>query len=286
MYDDIATYFHINVLVPYGEFIKSINKDGSGLSKDLRAAINTATALYHLREHLPQGHEKSRQEVANVCPDYNLLADIVNASKHKELTRGNPQVTRAENIEELTTLTKYDDEDGEYFGSELTVEVKLEGGSTRNIAEILTNVINYWGAEFHAMGIINSPISYSYNPTTHPLSRKEVEKQNRNIVAMQGVRFKQTMILQEYNYETGEVTPMDLTGKEVKFSMYKPKHILRISLKPDETGKVMSKEIELSDDEFTEIESLETEEEKQEYIEKIAKRNGIINKLVPEKTVE
>ena len=246
-------------------------------------AINTATVLYHLREHLPQVHEKSRQQVANACPDYDLVADIVNASKHGELTRGSPQVAKAEDMEELLILTKYVDEKGYYFGSEHAVIVKLTNGDSRNLGEILTNVINYWCSEFHAMGIINNSVSFSYNTPVHPLTREEVESQKNDLKIIQGVRFRQAMKLQEYNYETGEVTPIDLTGSEIKMSFYKPpKHTLVINLKHNKSGKVISREIELSDEEYLELESLKTENEKQVYLSNIASRSGMMNELAVE----
>ncbi|GAF98811.1 unnamed protein product, partial [marine sediment metagenome] len=144
MFDDLVAYFYENVVASYNAFSGALKNNVSGMSKDLRAAINSATALYHFREHIPRIHQKTRKELAKKCPDYDLLGDIVNAAKHRALTRGNPQVSSANDIFEQVVFTKYRDEEGEYFSSEKTVLVKLKDNSDRNMQEILTNVLTMW----------------------------------------------------------------------------------------------------------------------------------------------
>lgn len=283
MYDDLAAYFHENVVPSYLEFVDAINDGSSGVSEHLRAAINSATVLYHVREHLPQGHQKSRQEVANSCPDYDFVADIVNASKHGHLTRGNPQIAKADDIQELTILTKYTDEAGEYFGTEHAVVAKLADGSSRNVGEILASVINYWGSLFHSLGIINNPTSFTYSRPAHPLTREEVEAQKNDLKMIKGVRFKQAMQLQEYDYETGVVRPIDLTGSQVNFRIYKPpKHALAINLEHNETGNVISREVELTHDEYMKLKAMQSDQEKQEYLSTIVDRSGVMEELASE----
>jgi len=283
MYDDLAAYFHENVVLSYLEFVNSINDGSSGVSEHLRAAINAATVLYHVREHLPQGHQKSRQEVVNACPDYDLVADIVNASKHGYLTRGNPQIAKADDVQELTILTRYIDEAGEYFGTEHAVVAKLVDGSSRNVGEILVSVINYWGSEFHSLGIINNPTSFTYSRPAHPLTREEVEGQKNDLKMIQGVRFKQAMLFQEYNYETGTVSPIDLTGKQVKFKIYKPpRHTLTINLEHNETGNIISREVELTHDEYMKFEAIQSDQEKQEFLATIVNRSDVMEELASE----
>jgi hypothetical protein len=283
MYDDLAAYFHENVVPSYLEFVESINDGSSGVSEHLRAAINSATVLYHVREHLPQGHQKSRKEVANACPEYDLVADIVNASKHGQLTRGSPQIVKADDIQELMILTQYADEAGEYFSAEHAVVTKLIDGSTRNVGEILASVINYWGSLFHILGIINNPTSFTYARPNHPLTREEVDGQKNDLKMIKGVRFKQAMVLQEYNYQTGMVSPIDLTGSQLKFSIYEPpKHTLVINLEHNETGNVMAREIEIDHDEYQKFESIQSDQEKQEFLSAIANKSSVMEELVSE----
>ena len=144
MYDDIAALFHEGALQSYQEFIDTITSGVKGQSRHIKSAVNAATALYHIREHLPQNHQKSRSTISQLCPDYDLAADIANVSKHSSLTRGTPKIISARDLEEVQVLTEYEDAKGVFYGSEDIVEVKLIDGTTRNVAEILTNVVNFW----------------------------------------------------------------------------------------------------------------------------------------------
>ncbi len=88
MFDDVAALFHENVIVAYQEYIRARTSRVAGRSQDLRLALSAAAALYHFREHLPKNLRRSRVELEKACADYGLLGDIVNASKHGELTHG------------------------------------------------------------------------------------------------------------------------------------------------------------------------------------------------------
>ncbi len=114
MFDDLAAYFHENVVSSYVAYLEVRNNESFGISKNLRAVIIAATALFHLREHVPAPHKKSRSAVAKACPDYNILGDVVNVSKHRALDRGQPQFKTAEDVYEITVITQYEDENGPY----------------------------------------------------------------------------------------------------------------------------------------------------------------------------
>ena len=86
MFDDLTAYYHENVVASFIEYLDICNDGVAGRSRDLRAALAAASALFHLREHLPTG-SLSRTDVERFCPDYALLGDVVNASKHKALHR-------------------------------------------------------------------------------------------------------------------------------------------------------------------------------------------------------
>jgi len=154
MFDDLAAFFYENVVAAFTDYSKIKRDDPCGRSKDLRAALTAATALYHLREHIPGQYRKSRSDVAKLCPDYDLLGDVVNAAKHDELTLGEPQINSAEDIYEATVVTRYQDQDGEYSDAQKMVMVKLKDGSERDLFEVLTNVMNFWGRELTRYGVI------------------------------------------------------------------------------------------------------------------------------------
>ena len=112
MFDDIAAYFYENIWNSYKTYLKVRRTFKAGLSNDLKSAVNLAGALYHLREHIPDHLRKSVEDISNICPDYKLLEAIANASKHKTLTRGNPQLNDASNIYEQIIITEFKDNEG------------------------------------------------------------------------------------------------------------------------------------------------------------------------------
>ena len=238
MFDDLNAYLNENVWESYQAFAKARNSRTAGKSKDLRLAINAATALYHLREHIPPTQRKTRAGLATICSDYDLLGDIVNASKHGHLTQGNPRVVHAEDIYELHTSTMYQDEIGEYWHGEKSVYAKLNDGSERDLYEVLTNVLNMWLSELHRMGAIPytapKPIEREIGI---PPRLTETEPDQLELEMSRGVRFAHRMRLRKYSYETNKVEPMDLAGAQVKFRIYKPSLELNISLKNEKTGE-------------------------------------------------
>ena len=76
VFDDLRAYFYENVVATFNAYFEVKRNGLYGASRDLRAAIVAATALYHLREHIPTAHQESRAELAQICPDYDLLGDI------------------------------------------------------------------------------------------------------------------------------------------------------------------------------------------------------------------
>ena len=114
MFDDLHAYFHENVLDTYANYLKTRKSGKSGKSHDLKSAINIATILYHLREQIPEKQRINYDELALHCPDYKLLGNIVNATKHKKINKHNPQISSAENIYEQIVRTEYEDKKGKF----------------------------------------------------------------------------------------------------------------------------------------------------------------------------
>lgn len=218
--EELAAYFYQHVFLAYHRYRQVKNDHLMGDNKDRREAIDAAVALYHMREHVPRPFRKSRAQLAALCSDYDLLGDIVNAAKHNVLTRGTPQVAGADSIYERLVCTRYKDQDGEYDHDEKIVEVQLIDGSTRDIYEILTNVVNMWFDELHRIGAIDQrqPI---------PLHRQDlVSRKDACSVALQltqGIQWKQCFRFQRYNYESNEIEAVDLSDAEdIIFTVRKP----------------------------------------------------------------
>jgi hypothetical protein len=86
--EKLYAFFYETVVLVYQAYKTTRNEAKAGTRNDWKSALTAATAAYHFREHLPQPHKKSRREIAAICPDYDLLGDVVNASKHKDVTFG------------------------------------------------------------------------------------------------------------------------------------------------------------------------------------------------------
>jgi hypothetical protein len=155
MFDDPEALFYDNVLASYQAFIESLESDPYGQHHDTRLALNAATALYHFREHVTATIPKGRKALSQVCPDYDLLGDIVNASKHGTLTKGTPQITAADAVFEVIALTEYRDADGPYWHATKGVKASLASGIACDLRNVLTNVLNMWISELQAVGLLS-----------------------------------------------------------------------------------------------------------------------------------
>ena len=135
MYDDLHAYFYEYVRVAYREFKERLSEPRSGRSIDLRLAVGACEAMFHLREHLPDSHLLSRAAAEVRCPDLGLVGDIANVSKHRTVTRptphGDPLVTSATQLEELVSITQYEDAEGEYRCVSKQVVAELADGHSQ-----------------------------------------------------------------------------------------------------------------------------------------------------------
>ena len=142
MFDDLAAYFYENVVSSYREYCEIRSSGSAGSSQDIRKAMVAASALFHLREHLPPQSTLTRTEVESLCADYGILGDIVNASKHGTISgaspHGAPLIASASQLEELLVLTEYEDQAGKYFFAEKRVVAKQVNGIGRDVFEVLT----------------------------------------------------------------------------------------------------------------------------------------------------
>jgi hypothetical protein len=286
MFDDLTAYYHENVVSAYIDYRDIKSSDTAGRSRDIRSAIIAASALFHLREHLPSTNKPSRSATENQCPEYGLIADIVNAAKHKTISRqtphGSPLLNDAAQIEEQIVLTEYKDEEGEYRFAEKTVIVKLSDGSTRDLFDVLTIVINYWENVLYSLGVLATARTFSDNSNNLPKTREECEQNGLNFEIVQGHRFHQSMLIQRYNYQTGRAEPVDLTGSQMKFNIYKPNYEIDLSLTHDASGKEYRKTITLSEEENQELLKFKTDGERQVYVNSLSSAQEAMHQLALE----
>ncbi len=270
MFDDLAAYYHENVVSAFVDY-RDTSKDGlAGRSRDLRSALIAATALFHLREHLPKTVALTRAEVERLCPDYALLGDVVNAAKHKSVTQntphGAPLVDNATNLGEQLVFIEYEDDAGTYQYIQKTVVAKLADGTERNLLEVLTNVINFWELHLQSLGVLSTARTFAYDGDIRARSRAECEANRLDFEVVQGQRFLQSMRLLRFNSKTGKAEPIDLTGSKVSFRIYRPQFNIELSLTHDASGKEFKKTITLTEDESAAFSHLSNDAERQAYV--------------------
>lgn len=285
MFDDLAAYYHENVVSSFVEYRDICNDGIAGRSRDLRAALNTASALFHLREHLP-GSSLSRADVERLCPDYALLSDVVNTSKHRILNgntpHGAPLVADAENLGEQIVFIEYEDEVGTYRHVQKAVVIRLSDGSERNLLEVLTSVLNFWERHMLSLGMLLKARVFAHDNSIRFRSRTEYEANRLNFELVKGLRFHQTMRLLHFDNATGRAEPIDLTGSHVQFRIYQPKYDIELSLTHDATGKTYKTEIALTEEENLILSRISSDEERLAYVNSLPAAQAALEKLAVE----
>jgi len=216
MFVNARKYYVENVLPSYQDFIEHRESNDWGENQLLRKGIVAATSLFHLREHIPTNIQPSKANLKSQYPDYRLIADIANVSKHHELTCNNPQISNASQIYESLRLIEFTDKQGEYVVPQLEVYVKLDNGTEIKLINILYNVMSIWLDVLDNLGIINQkPLEPLKND--FPISREEANKRRANLRIRQGEEYQWQFRIEKYNYNKRITESIDLTGKSIQF---------------------------------------------------------------------
>lgn len=282
MFDDFTAYYQENIVQPFVEYRDICNEGVSGRSRDIRAALNAASALFHLREHLPAG-SLSRADVERLCPDYAILGDVVNVSKHKTLDgntpHGAPFVVDAGNLGEVLMLVEYEDDAGTYRYTQKAVVIEITDGSERNLLEILTNVINFWETHMLSLGVLSKARIFTHDSGIRFRSRAECEANHLNFELVQGQRFKQTMQLLRFDNATGKAAPVDLSSMEIKGHVYKPMYDIELSLADEANGKSFKAVIVLTEEESLILSRIPSDEERQAFVNSLPAAQAALEQL-------
>lgn len=220
MFANARKFYVENVLPSYQDFIEHRESNDWGENQLLRKGIVAATSLFHLREHIPTNIKPSKANLKSQYPDYGLIADIANVSKHHELTSDNPQISNASQIYESLRLIEFTDKQGEYVAPQLEVYVKLDNGTEIKLINILYNVMSIWRDVLDNLGIINqTPLEPLKND--FPISREEANKRRPNLRIRQGEEYQWQLRMEKYNYNKRITESIDLTGKNFQFRIRK-----------------------------------------------------------------
>jgi hypothetical protein len=294
MFDDFEAYFYHNVLSAYKQYLNAKKDSSTGIGKDIFSALTAASALYHVREHLPVN--KGWNEIVRKCPDYALLGDITNVSKHRVLEEKRhrrstrcPLIKAAQQIYEVVLVTEFQDDDDPYYSREKVVYVKLNDNSERDLHEVLTNVINFWLEELAVLGLIKELPTYPYKSSDRLKTRQECQDDQLDLEMTQGLRFELEMRLRKYNYQNHRVESVDLTGCEAAFRIYQPaQQELILHLTHNETGEMKSYKVQLTDSEQIKLQKCTSEEEKENFLREFAENHSelTIEEIIEEDKTE
>jgi hypothetical protein len=281
MFDDLAVTFYNNVVASYDEYAAHRDSPAAGRDRHLRTAVAAATALYHVREHLPPSLSASMKELEQTSPEYALTRGVTNASKHKQVTQRQPLVAGAEAIRAATVIVLYCDEEGDYSHAQTKIDVTCTDGITRWLDPAITRVLNFWGTFLKDAGVCG------YNSRSEPeapghrfLARSEAYTE-LGLAAMSGLQFRQTVQLLRFDNALGRAVPVDLTGADVQFRIYKPpQHIVDVTMSHPNHGEVTAS-IRLIDQENIAFHHIKTQAEHKAFMERLfeAHRSEIEQKL-------
>lgn len=271
MFKDIETYFITNVLQNFNDLRARLKEKEYGQDKDIRLAINCATSLYHLREHLPEN--LSWKKVNDECPEYSLLGDVVNVSKHGSISRYNPQVTSADSIEERIVITEYYDKEGIYNDAEKEVVVHLDNGEVVDLEILIIQVLNYWIDKLAGYGVEldkMEPLKKS-----QPVSRDQASN-DLDMSYFGGLGFTSKYVLMKYDYELGKRVPIDieneLEGIQYRIFSKRERHQkggVEISFQGKLTGDWYKVKVDLNNFQLACLKSQKNKKLQKSYLSKI-----------------
>lgn len=276
MFGNIPQYFSEKVIPDFIAYVKQRKNNKSGFSKDVSTGINSAISLYHFREHLKNFSDewdKSYNDLLEICPNYSLLGEVVNASKHAIRNKPDRKLTNAENIFEEIIITIYEDKKGEFNHVQKEVIIKLDSGEEIILFNILTEVINMWIDELQHIGLFHSLSKFNITPKRLPRRSKNSGKLDL-ITTKQfyGRRFR----IQKYNYKTKMVEPPEHPLSEVKMNIYKKIYPVTLNIKPNDGSKEIELNVDLSEKQIKKINQIKDENLKLKEVLLIAEEQGLI----------
>lgn len=222
MFDNLANTFYLNAVAAYDEYVKHRDANVAGLDRHTRSAVAAAIALYHFREHLPAGIRPTVQGATEACPEYALIQGVANAGKHSAVTRGQPLVSSAADIQEIAVVTRFTDAEGEYPHLETKVIVRCSDGSVANLDQALTRVLNWFGSLLKAKDVCHFQLRPEKPLPGSRFVHRDQTGGGVSLEAMRGLAWRTTMELQEWDAAEGRARPVDLTGSEMTMHIYKP----------------------------------------------------------------
>jgi len=285
MTDDVFLYFAQTILSHYNKYVEEKFNKRFGQNTDQDSALIIAGMLYHFRERLPKSWNISSKYLVSVQPDYELLGDIVNVSKHNSLDVRRPQykirsplVLTAEDIKQVTLLIEYEDDKGVYYDHDKCVFATLNTGMQRDVYPILNNVLNMWINELNRRKVLNNMQAVPLKSIGVPPRMKDTGAGKLDLSVLQNAPMKSVFHMMKYNYQTGNLDPKTIEGK-MSLTLYEiPQHDVEVTYKSKD-GLVINKNMKIGDLDYQHLISLETSIEQQAFAISIIRKEGLIDEV-------
>ncbi|GAB3882851.1 hypothetical protein [Spirosoma agri] len=178
MFSDHIDYYYQAVkpnFEEYFELSKTINEVGGNQLPD--AAMKSAGSLFHFRDHLLSlyGDSFSRKYVASLCSDFDIVGDVYNSTKHKEISRKERLIQGSTSILKGFFVSRFKDEMGIYQVHRPAVLIKPLKGKEFDFLKPVTNVYNFWTKFMYDKGLLEKVDYYTFEGDS-PVSRQSVPK--------------------------------------------------------------------------------------------------------------
>jgi hypothetical protein len=270
MFGSARDHFLQNVWPSYRTFFEQRDAGKLGVNDLVRHGTQAAGALYHMREHLPV--TVGRAEIELGCADYALIGDVANAAKHKTLTRSTPRVSDASGIFEAGVITRFQDEQGEYSCPQAEVFVRLDNGTERRLADLLFGVMVMWCDRLRALNVIDAKEPGPLDLDRH-VSREEAARREMPLQINAGEEWRLQLRLFRFDYAKHRSEPIDLTGAEMRFTLYAPPKHVSIDVVMKEGDSPTSFEVPLSEAQSHEYVKLKEPAEQHAYVARLLASN-------------
>ena len=210
MFSNLGTFYYDGARAALQDALKEMKKLKVGKNADLRLQINAAKELHALREYWEDEDPTFTQRyVQSQCPDFELLADTVNASKHKKITRKkDPLIKDSSSIIEERVSTKFRDNLGEYEHVTKRVVLELTDGTERDLLEVIINVNNYFAQQLYDKNLLpfNCQEEFRNSISKFVPRSRAIDGKALGVTATANIYFRISLLLQIYDVETGVIT--------------------------------------------------------------------------------
>lgn len=287
MFENPRKYYFENVIPSYLDFIEHRKSNEWGQEQLLRKGIIAATSLFHFREHIPENIRPTKSQLKRQYPEYGLVGDITNASKHNVISHDSPLISSANQICEEMRLIFFADNDGKYLAPQLEIVVRLDNGTEFLLVKILFNVLVMWDQILDNLGIVKRAIRSPIN-INEIISREQANCRRSNLVIMKGEDQKLKYQIQELNNITGEIIDLDITGMkfELVIGSLPESVLIHLTFEKQDVDKriEIDFDVPLTNEQSMEYVELKGIKEKNDFIREIILTNSKIksdlNKLV------